>query len=247
MDNDTLTLALNGEVPLQEFAQALNYFNALVQGLSNEIAHDAAIEWVIDTLEAGSAITTVKGETEQMERLAAVITGYATVGKALHTHQPIPYSDKVRIPAQNLTKLLNGHITSLRFETSYDDYIVESRAEGKPALKPTYAYGRLKGIVQTLSARRGIRFTLYDVLSDRPIAGYLKESQEELIRPYWGKKVYVSGKIGRDPKTGRAFAIREISDIQAVESKPGGFRRARGILDLAGETSESITAALRNG
>jgi hypothetical protein len=51
MDNDTLTLALNGDVSLRDFAQAMAQFSALVQGLTIEIAGDAAIEWVIDTLD----------------------------------------------------------------------------------------------------------------------------------------------------------------------------------------------------
>jgi hypothetical protein len=99
-----------------------------------------------------------------------------------------------------LTKLLDGRITSLRLETEIEDFLVEAHYEGKAPLKPSYAYGRLKGTIQTLSARHGIRFTLYDVLFDRPISCYLKEGQEDLIREYWGKKVHVSGKMAETPK-----------------------------------------------
>ncbi len=247
MDNNTLTLVLNGDVPLQEFAKAMSEFNALIQGLTTEIAHGARIEWVIDKLESGSAIATVLGETDRPDSLAAVVSAYSIVGKSLQSHQLIPYSDKIRVPALNLTNLLNGKITSMRFETASDDFLVDAHYDGKPPLKASYAHGRLKGIVKTLSARRGIRFVLYDVLLDRPIAGYLKEGQEDLIRPYWDKKVYVSGKIGRDPETGRAFAIRDITEIEPVNSKPGGFNRAKGIIDLGGETSENIIQAIRNG
>lgn len=248
MANDTLTLELNGEVSLSEFAEAMHQFNALVKGLTTEIAQGAAIEWVIDTLEAGSAIATVKGETDRMDSLAAVVSAYSTVGRALHTHQTIPYSDRVRTPAQKLAGLLDGKITSMRFETASDEYLIEPYVEGKPELKPTYAYGRLKGTVQTLSARRGIKFVLYDILFDRPVSCYLREGQEELIRPYWDKKVYVSGKIGRDPETGKPFVMRDISGIEPVESKPGGFRRASGMIELRkNETSDKIIRTIRNG
>ncbi len=248
MDNDTLTLALNGDVTLQEFAEAMREFNALVTGLTTEIARDASIEWVIDTLEAGSALATVKGETDSPDKLAAIVNAYSTVGRALHAHEPIPYSDRVRNPAQKLVGLLDSKITSLRFETASDEYLIEPYVEGKPELKPTYAYGRLKGTVQTLSARRGIKFVLYDILFDRPISCYLKEGQEELIRPYWGKRVYVSGKIGRDPETGKPFVIRDITEIEPVDSKPGGFRRASGMIQLGqNETPESLIRAIRNG
>lgn len=247
MPNDTLTLALNGDVSLKDFAKAMEHFDELVQGLTNELARDVSIEWVIDTLDAGSATTTVKGETDNLERLTAVVTAYASVGESLQLHQPIPYPEKIRNSAQKLVGLLDGNITSLRFETSIKDSLIEGYHEGKAPLKPTYAYGRVKGTVQTLSARRGISFRLYDVLFDRPITCYLREEQEELIRANWGKKVYVSGKIARNPETGRPFAVREITDIQAVDSKPGGFRRARGLIDLGNNTSESIIRNIRNG
>jgi hypothetical protein len=115
-------------------------------------------------------------------------------------------------------------------------------------LKLTYAYGRLKGTIQTLSMRRGVHFTLYDVLFDRPVNGYLKEGQQELIREYWGKKVFVSGRICRDPDTGKPLNIRDVSEIEVVNSKPGGFRRAIGIIELKqGETPEEIIRGIRNG
>jgi hypothetical protein len=247
MPNDTLTLALNGDVSLEDFANAMENFNKLVQGLTTEIARDSSIEWVIDSLQNGSAIATVKGDTDRLDTLAAIISAFSSVGNALKTHQPIPYPS-VREPAQNLTRLLNGKITSIRFETATEDIFIESHYKSGHPLKLTYAYGRLKGTIQTLSMRRGVHFTLYDVLFDRPVNGYLKEGQQELIREYWGKKVFVSGRICRDPDTGKPLNIRDVSEIEVVNSKPGGFRRAIGIIELKqGETPEEIIRGIRNG
>ena len=230
--SETLTLALNGDVPLGEFANAMDCFSSLVDELSSEIAGKAKIEWVIDSLEAGSAVATVRGRTDSPNILDAIATAYTQIGKSLQTNQPIPYSDKVNKPARSIVDLLNRKITSVRFETEKEDVLIASPyREGGPEAKPTYAIGTIKGTVESLSRRRGVRFTVYDVLFDRPIACYLKEGQEGKIKDFWGKKVYVAGLIGRDVDNGKPFAVRDIIEIAPVESsEPGSFRNARGVI-----------------
>ncbi len=231
MDEQTLTLALNGDVPLREFASAMHYFNSLVVGLASEIAGQAKVEWVIDSLEAGSAIATVRGVTDTPIVLDAIVTAFLRVGKALQAHQPIPYSDKVKQPAQSIVELLNGKVTSVRFETPTEDVLVASHYRDGVPVKPTYSVGTLKGVVEALSRRRGIRFTIYDALFDRPIACYLKDGQEDKVKDFWGKKVLVTGLIGRDAESGKPFAIRKVTQVSPAESsEPGSYRHARGII-----------------
>ena len=244
---DTLTLALNGEVPLPEFAQAIGHLDDLVRALSNELVSDTAVEWVIDRLESGSAIATVRGYSETPEAVSKIVQAYETVGTHLQTNTPIPYSAKVSDSAHALTKVLNGKITSLRFETANQDIVISGQRQ-LTSKKPSYSYGTLKGTVQTLSRRRGVQFTLYDALLDRPISCYLKEGDEDLIRDKWGKKVLVSGLIGRDNETGRPFAVRQVTSIREYESNPGSYARARGVLKLPeGDTPESVIRELRDG
>lgn len=250
MANDTITLALNGDVPLAEFAAAMSHFDALVSNLSAEVAGKDQIEWVVDALETGSAIATVRGISEQAQLVESVVLAYGVVGKALQKREPIPYSEQVSKPARALTELVNGHITSLRFETPKEDVIVSHHYAAVAATaSASYSFGSLKGWVQTLSRRRGVKFTLYDVLFDRPISCYLKDGQEDMIRDYWGKKVSVTGRIGRDAESGKPFAIRDIVAINPVKnSEPGSYRLARGVLQLAeGETPEGVIRELRDG
>lgn len=247
MPDDTLTLTLNGDVSLEDFANAMANFNKLVQGLTSELARNSSIEWVIESLQNGSATATIRGDTDQPDALEPIITAYSKVGNALKDQKIIPFPS-VQEPALNLTKLLNGKITFILFGTATEDIIIESHYKSGHPVKLIYAYGRLKGIIQTLSMRHGVHFTLYDTLFDRPISGYLKEEQRELVREYWGKKVYVSGKICREPDTGKPLNIRDISEIAPVDGRPGGFRRAIGIIDLKkGETPEEIMRGVRNG
>jgi hypothetical protein len=146
---------------------------------------------------------------------------------------------------------LNGKITSIRFETPIEDVMISGHylGSGEQGKLPVYSFGTIKGTVQTLSRRRGVRFTVYDAIFDRAISCYLKEGQEDEIKDYWGKTVLVSGLVGRDGETGKPFAIRDISQIRLVESSaPGSYKLARGILQLKeGETPESVIRAVRNG
>lgn len=251
MENNTLTMALMGDVPLREFASAMANFYALIDNLSGEIDKDNKIEWVIEALESGSAIATIRPLSGSTDVIRKVIAAYATVGDALKTNAPIPYSEKVSGPAKSLTQLLNGKITSLRFETYGRDITISGHydQESKEDVTPYKAFGVVKGRLQTLSSRRGVRFTLYDSVFDKAISCYLREGQDDsMLRENWGKKVLVTGLISRDHKTGKPYSIRDISAIEPVKSSPpGSWRKAMGILKLnEGETSESAIRAARD-
>jgi hypothetical protein len=244
MAADTLTLALNGDVPLRTFAQAIDQFTRLVDALSGEVAREAAIEWLIDDLQAGSAIATVRGQSERAEVVARVTAAYMIVGRALSAGQPIPYSDRVKAPARALTQLLDNRVTSLRFETPEADVVVGNTISGEQNLPPIYAYGVLHGTVQTLSRQRTLRFVVYDPIYDRPVTCYLKAGEEDKVRDLWGRRVAVAGRIARDARTGRAFSVREITTVRLDEpGTPGSYKRARGV--WAGELERSPLTVLR--
>jgi hypothetical protein len=251
MSLDTITLALDGDIPLDEFARGLSLFNTLIRELTIEIGRDIQVSWSVESLEAGSAITTIKGDSERIDVVDEIVHAYLNVGRALQLHEPIPYSDKVAQPARELTKLLNGHIKSVRFENPDEDVIIDSHytPATRPApLAPVKANGIVRGIVETLSRRRGIRFALYDVLFGRPVNCYLPEGEESRVKEFWGQLVVVSGIVTRNPKTGYAYNVRRITDIRSAESsEPGSYKLARGVFKLKqGETSEGAIRASRD-
>ena len=83
MAEDTLTIAVEGVVSLNAFAQATAHFRSLVIALSKEVAGSTPIDWQIDDLQAGSAITTARGISEKPEETQRVIMAYGEVGIAL--------------------------------------------------------------------------------------------------------------------------------------------------------------------
>ncbi|MGC1378166.1 MAG: hypothetical protein WA821_18190 [Anaerolineales bacterium] len=250
MPKDTLTFVLEGEVTLNAFASALSDFNALLNGLSREAGGNAAIEWRVDELYAGSAVATFQGVYEDQNMIEKVVDAYETVGEALANGQEIPFSEAVRRSARNITNLLNGKITSLRFETPAREFIVSGKARiGEKAPPMKYSLGTVKGTVQTLSMRRKLSFTIWDALFDKPVNCYLKEGEEERMRNAWGKRAVVSGRIGRQSESGRPIVIREVKDIRILEdADTGSYKRARGVLPWqpGDEKPEETLRRLRN-
>ncbi len=231
MPKDRIGLILNGDVPLELFAEAMRYFSELIDQLSREIGKDAEIEWQIVDLDAGSASATVCGISPNFDLVERVVNAYETVGNSLELKKTIPYSSAVVKAANAITDILDGKISSLEFfTTDYSSHITESTtAEGK--VTRCRIYGSVSGLVETLSRRQTLRFVLYDNLFDRAVKCFFEEHQREMMRNVWDKKVSVTGMILRDWATGRPLEVRDIERVEII-SDPlrGSFKNVRGVI-----------------
>jgi hypothetical protein len=229
MSEMTLTLVLGGEVALDQFADSMVRFRQLVDALTEEVSGEAKIAWVVDELVAGNTVATIRGEADQAEDIARVVRAYAAVGHALERHEVIPYSPRVADAARKLTSVLNGKITSIRFETQSDEATVTTGAmnQSRPYLA---AFGAIEGRLETLRSRRRLSFTLYDSLNDQAVDCLLRPDQADLVRDAWGRRVVVEGWIKREPITGRPIEINPVERIEILpEVEPGSYRRARAV------------------
>lgn len=244
MTKDTLTLALEGDVPLDDFSKAIQRFTGLVHALSEEISSEVNVEWVIQELQSGSAIATVQGICDTEGIVSQIVDAYAEVGDALARGENIPFSHSVRTEASRLTDILNGRISYIRFETADRDVLITGRTTADRRPHPIkYSFGTIKGTVQMLTMRRGLKFTLYDVLFDKAVSCYLREGQEEMMRNAWGKRAVVSGRIGREPEHGHPVVVREVTGIRILKDvAPGSYTRAKGVIPWReGDESAAVT------
>jgi hypothetical protein len=250
--SDTITFMLEGNVSLDSFAEALIAFNKLVVGLSNEAG--GAIEWTLDDLNYSSAITVVRGSSPAPGRVSKVIRDYVEVGRALQRNQPIKRSPSIARPAKTIRRIVQrGHgLRAVRFETAEAEAIIAPPAKqvATPLLPfasgyistatsvadPIVAYGAVEGLVQTLTNRKGLRFTLYDSLNDRAVSCYLESGYENIMRDAWGRRAIVEGWITRDPSSGNPITIRHVTTVEIAEE--GDYTKARAILPIsAGDLS----------
>jgi hypothetical protein len=249
MAKDKISLTLNGDVPLRLFSEAILHFNELVNQLSREICTEKEVEWRIEDLEAGSATATIIGISEDYYSIERVVGAYETIGKALESHKPIPYSPAVVKAASSLTSILNGKVTSIELNTpDFSSYITQS-SELSEKHTQTIVFGTVRGLVETLSRRQSLRFIVYDELFDKAVKCFFEESQIEMIRDIWDKKVIVSGKVVRDTLSGRPIEVREIKAVNIIPATNSkGFRQVRGIIPWkdGNEPSEKIIRRIRD-
>lgn len=252
MPLNTITLALSGDVTLEEFNSAIHNLTLLVVSLSEQTGSYGTVEWVVKDLQAGSAVATFEGKAKEAGDITRVVQAYAQVGRALQAGDRPPYGGRVAEATRGLLSLLSSkhNIRAIRFETPEEEATIISEAVPHIApLKVLTTYGAVSGRVQTLSSRESLRFTLYDDYDDRAVACYVPEGQRELMRDIWDKRAAVFGLVSRDPLQGRPTAVREISRIDLLNDVvAGGYKKARGVAprDSDTETPEQIIRRLRD-
>lgn len=234
MAANTVKFRLDGRVSLGLFADGIQHFRGLVDALTAELSREAAIEWEVEELEGGSAVTVIRGESEQPAGVERVCRAVVDVGKTIQRGGDLLYGDTVRSQARGVTAILNGRVTAITFETPEDEAIIYSRPPGEAPPPPLLrSYGAVEGRVETLSRRGGLRFSLYDPLDDRAISCYLQEGLQDRMRDAWGHRAIVEGVVSRDPTTGRAINIRRVSNVIVYPDVPAGtYLRARGVVPI---------------
>jgi hypothetical protein len=239
---ETITLVLDGNVSLAEFARAIGSLRTLLNSLSREVGHNVEIDWNVDDLERGSTIAAFRGtarKPNQQPHVEQVVKAYGEVGLALEKRHRIPYSSEVARAANNIAGILNGRVDAIRFETEDVDATIRAIQavpdEGfdRPISASVGSYGAVEGRVQTLTNRGSLRFTLYDLLHDHAVSCYLEEGYEDVMRNLWGRLVTVEGFVKRDPLTGAPQTVRRITKVELMpEAGPDSWRRARGIVPI---------------
>lgn len=92
MGDNTLTLALEGEITSAQFAKAMTNLDKLVRAITAEVGANEDVKWVIDDLQKSSAIATLRAVTESPEKAEQAIQVYEQVGQALSDGLPAPFS-----------------------------------------------------------------------------------------------------------------------------------------------------------
>jgi hypothetical protein len=264
MPLDTATLALEGEVPLAKFAEAVKSFHDLITGLSDETGA-SGVAWMLDDLSIGSAIAVIRGDgpIDQTER---VVRRLSEVSVALEQRRKLTqFSPKVQRAASRLRRIPGGPVRVVRLQTEDGDVILHPPEETEAprvvgrsapprplegvAIRPARAaFGAVQGRVQMLSNRRGLRFTLYESINDRAVQCYLAAGQEDIMRDAWNHLVVVEGWVSRDPLSGQAIAIRDVRTLHVLPERPAGsYRLARGAApSLSGMPAEVAIRRLRD-
>jgi hypothetical protein len=225
--DDRVILELKGSVPLDLFATAMSAFASLIKILTAEVAGNAQVEWVVEELEGGSARAAIVGQSNDPRAVQEVVHAYDRVGAALQQHEAIPFSEAVNREVLKIANIVDGKVSAVVLQghtVTGEVEVVEQSVEPKSFT----AFGAVEGMVQTLTSRNGLRFTLFDSLNDRAIYCYLDPGQHEMMRDMWDQRAVVQGLVTRERQTGRPTEVRHITRVEPVG--PGDYKRARGVL-----------------
>ncbi len=182
MPGDSVTLRLEGEVTMDKLADALTKFTAVLNRLDQD--RGAHITWVVSELSHGSALATAHAVPDDEASIHLVPT---VCDDFLEAARQVSRGDGVSRPilrlVSNLTSVANA-TNRVILETADDELIFNAPLNALAASPTgtTKALGSVRGRVETLSHRKELRFTLYELASDRAVSCYLKPGNEELMR-----------------------------------------------------------------
>jgi len=260
-DNDII-LHLGGRVTLDALVKATQACSRLIQVEQKLIAKDVPIEWEIADLQPGSATIVIRGSASGKSNAKAVpnvVRGTIAAAAAYRRNELSKLTPEERKPLDSLARLVNGSIKEVRFHSSTEAEAITRVAKEQPGdtdAEPVIAsrgpqHGSVVGYVSTLSSQSaGLRFTLRDRRTGRGVLCHFGPAFKEAARQVWDGLVRVEGLVRRDPQTGDAIAVNEVSAIEPVASLGReDFRRARGATrHLVGVmTSEEAVRRVRDG
>lgn len=249
MANNKITLKLDGTVPLDLFNTAVGHFASLVAHLTEDIVGVKGVEWTVTELDTGSAFIEITGvEPQEAEKVAS---GWGIIGRALQSGDAIPYSQTIIEDALGITSVLNGKITGASFGDAIDvkGFVKTSIVYEQQTKHEVRDFGVVEGIVRSVSDTKGLRLGLYDEVFGKRIDCFVEVNRAEQAREIWRKRVRVSGMIRRNPVTGLAIDVREVTNIEILEPKrEGAFLRARGAFKWGDdEAPEVAIRRMRDG
>ena len=227
MSKTTLTFELGGQVELKDLENGITLFRRLVYSLTPR----TGVAWVVEDLQPGSAIVTLRGEADDPAKVEHIIDEYEKIGSSLSRYET-PSHDKAGVvqAARAIANFVEPR-EYVRLGTPDQDYIIYGKgiADADTPTTTLVSIGAITGRVQTLSSRAGLRFNLYDTVQDRAVTCYLKSGQEEVMRKVWGNWATVVGKVSRESVTGKPISIRDIRKVERLDDAgPRAYQEARG-------------------
>lgn len=232
---------------MEKLANAFARFHSVLRALEAE--ENVRVRWVLADLGYGSATATARAEPldeDSAPRIPAMTERF--VDAARQVAAGASDGDRPLLRVVRELASVADEANAVTMETADDEVIFTAPVTTEPSTGPRTlrSLGSVRGRVETLSHRKGLRFTLYELTNDRPVSCYLQPGDEDLMRDAWGRVADVTGVVTREAATGRPLAVRHVSDVQVVmEGDSLGFLLARGAVGGT-EPAERVLRRVRD-
>ncbi len=238
---------------MEKLSDACVRFTRALQAAGD--SHDASVRWVLAGLGHGSAVVTARAkplDEEAAERLPPMCDDFIQAVTHVaslqvdgdHTSLDRLLLDRVRELAevvdehnQMTLEAAGAQVTLTAFNRS---------AIAKRDARTTSSLGTVRGRVETLSHRKGLRFFLYELATDKAVRCHPDSDLEDTMRDVWNSVAEVTGTVKRDAATGQPISIRDITVVSTIEEgDPLGYLQARGALSIR-EPAEKAVRRIRD-
>ena len=251
MPGDSVTFRLDGEVTISKLSDAFSRFARVLDELErNRSAH---LRWVLSDLSYGSALATAQAvpiDDESAALVPVIVDDFLAAARQVSKGEVSGNRPLLRL-VRDLTDVAD-ETNQVVLETADDEIIFVAPVVPLPTTpaahqpQTTKSLGTVRGRVETLSHRKGLRFTLYELAPDRAVSCYLQADNEELMRDAWGRIADVTGLVSRDADTGRPLTIRRVTRVEVIEEgNPTAYLGARGVVGGT-EPAEAIIRRIRD-
>ena len=237
----SITVTLGGDVTLPLFVQALTGISDLLKILAKG-AESEATDWVVENLEAGSAIALIRGHGNSVEAITSTTDALIDTIRLVDRGSSAVLDPRAARAAMKITRIVDGVVPFLSVASGDEEVSILSgeNKQGQQRERVS-SFGSVTGVVRTLSRTKGLYFTVSDETYNRTVACRfspdLSATMADTMRELWDRRAVVEGTINRDRRTGRPITVSNVERVTpAPEWEPGAFMRARGVLSVSEET-----------
>ena len=258
----SLAITIDGDgIELHSLAQAVAGFAELLTSIGAEMAPGGVPpRWEVAGLSYASPARVLArsrpAETTagiEHEIAAACVAGVRTLGE--RPQRPEGFSDEALKQTGNLAKLTGNGIRAIEVSNPADpggSSFVTPRTAGNVAAAlassagrkaPGYEnYGSVEGPAEAFNLHDAPFFTVWDMLTGRPVQCYFgEEDREEIAGIVAGKRIVsVDGMLHRG-KDGRLLRIRPVLSVGVIDEPPSGdLESLAGLFRGIGDTQEYL-------
>ena len=138
MAKTTVTFELGGRVEIEHLAQGISLFRNLIEGLTPK---GAGVTWVVEDLQPGSAVATLRGEAPDITAVERIVGEYESFGASMTREADTVLGDRNLSKAAAGIRKLATTVEYVRFETLDNDYTIHGNELSPSQSEPVVSIG----------------------------------------------------------------------------------------------------------
>lgn len=224
MTSETISFAIDGEVPIAAAGETLKALNRLLHCLTDEHAPGAKIRWVLTEFSGGRMKANVKAVPDHqtpMEQVQKVTASYYQMGCQLARGEAFAGLPKTQQALQGLMQEAEQVAATAWFGANSEQAAVPLAAANGLTPRPgRISLGAVTGILDTITSNRQPHVVIADEISGDRVRCYLADEDLNIAAGAFGKRAHCRGELKRAADSRRKLEIRNVIVFELREPRP---------------------------